>query len=144
MSKNTTKYTEESIHDFLNHFVKDEQKREDSEALIAIMEELSGSQAKMWGSTIIGFGQYTYTYASGHSGEAPLISFSPRKSAFSLYIYTGQEEHSFLLEGLGKFKMGKSCIYIQKPEDIHSEQLKKLMAATILFYQTNYKTSSLL
>lgn len=140
MAKNKTNYTEEKVEHFLDHFVHNEQKRKDSEQLIEIMEELTGLKAKMWGSSIIGFGNYSYTYASGHSGEAPLMGFSPRKTAISLYIFTGIEEHKFILEDLGKFKMGKACIYINKLEDININALKKIMNYTLHFLKTTYTT----
>jgi hypothetical protein len=70
-----------------------------------------------------------------------LVGFSPRKAAISLYVYTGAKEHEYLLEGLGKFKMGKACIYIKKLSDINQDVLKKLMKATIDFLQAKYKNS---
>lgn len=77
----------------------------------------------MGGPSIIGFGAYHYTYESGHEGDAPLPGFSPRKAAISLYVFTGLKEHEYLLKDLGKFKMGKACIYIKKLSDIDIKSL---------------------
>lgn len=96
MAENKTQFTDENVLDFINT-VEDIQKREDSLELINLMEKATGEKAKMYGPTIVGFGKYQYKYASGHSGEAPLLGFSPRKAAISLYVYTGAEEHKYLL-----------------------------------------------
>ncbi|WP_432713586.1 DUF1801 domain-containing protein [Pedobacter sp.] len=92
----------------------------------------------MWGPSIIGFSSYHYKYASGHEGIAPLIGFSPRKAAISLYVFTGLEEHQQLLTRLGKFKMGKACVYINKLSDISEEKLSMLMSATIKYLKERY------
>jgi len=95
--KNKTTETEVNVTDFIHDFVDDEQKKADSFKLIKHMTNWSGSEPKMWGPTIIGFGKYSYTYESGHSGEAPLIGFSPRKTKFSLYVFTPLEKHEEML-----------------------------------------------
>ncbi|MFZ7105058.1 MAG: DUF1801 domain-containing protein, partial [Bacteroidota bacterium] len=92
----------------------------------------------MWGPSIIGFGSYHYKYASGHEGDAPIIGFSPRKAAISLYVYTGLEEHEHLLEGLGKYKIGKVCIYVNKLSDIDRQKLIRLMKESIRYIKTKY------
>ncbi|MGE8424199.1 MAG: DUF1801 domain-containing protein, partial [Sphingobacterium siyangense] len=122
MAKNKTAYTEASVQDFIKT-VDDPQKQIDSATLIQLMEATTGEPAKMYGPTIIGFGNYHYTYESGHEGYAPLIGFSPRKSAISLYVFTGADEHRHLVDQLGKFKIGKACIYINKLSDINIEIL---------------------
>lgn len=131
MAKNKTTETDTDVLTFIDAFVTTAQKKEDSYALMALMEKISGHKAKMWGPSIIGFGSYHYKYASGHEGDAPLIGFSPRKAAISLYVYSGLEEDKYLLEGLGKFKMGKACIYVNKLADIDEKQLIRLMRASI-------------
>ena len=88
MAKNKTSETEVSVTDFIHSFVNDEQKKTDSFQLIELMQQWSGFEPKMWGSTIIGFGSYHYKYASGHQGDCPLIAFSPRKAAFTLYVFS--------------------------------------------------------
>lgn len=137
MAKNKTAPTSLSVTDFINA-VDDEQKRKDSFDLVALMRSISGNEPKMWGPSIIGFGSYHYRYASGHEGDAPLIGFSPRKAAISLYVFTGLDQHQHLLTSLGKFKMGKACIYVKKLSDIDQSQLKALMKETIAYLQSKY------
>jgi hypothetical protein len=97
------------------------------------MKAWSGFEPKMWGPTIIGFDSYHYRYASGHEGDAPIIGFSPRKAEFSLYVYSPTEESKALLGDLGKFKMGKMCIYVKRLSDINVETLKKLSEISIAY-----------
>lgn len=137
MAKNKTDFTNESVIDFIEN-VENEQKRKDSYALIQLMENSSGEPARMWGPSIVGFGKYHYRYKSGHEGTAPILGFSPRKSAISLYVFTGLDKHEHLLEGLGKFTKGKACIYIKKLADIDEVVLKKLMKETIDYMSTKY------
>lgn len=137
-AKTKTKSTDEHVLTFINDFADTEQKKEDSIELIRLMQEASGFEPRMWGPTIVGFGNYHYKYASGHEGDAPLLGFSPRKAAISLYVFTGLEEHQHLLDKLGKFKMGKACIYVKKLSDIDLEELKKLMQASIKFLNEKY------
>ena len=134
--ENKTKVTEIQVSDFINSFVDDKQKREDSLQLIELMKKWSGFEPKMWGPTIIGFGSYHYKYASGHEGDCLLIGFSPRKKAFSLYVYTPQQNNIELLNKLGKFKMGKACIYINKLLDIDLDVLEVLCKSTIHFHRS--------
>lgn len=131
--KNKTTETEIDVQDFVNSYVANEQKKADSFRLIGLMKQWSGFEPKMWGSTIIGFGSYHYKYASGHEGDAPLIGFSPRKAEFSLYVYSLTEENKNLLRDLGKFTMGKACIYVKKLDDINMETLEKICKATIAY-----------
>lgn len=138
MAQNKTTQTEVNVREFIEGFAGTEQKKQDSYALLQLMQEVSGHKPKMWGPSIIGFGSYHYKYKTGHEGDAPLIGFSPRKSAISLYVFMGMDEHLHLLEGLGKFTMGKACIYVKKLEDIDVGHLKKLMNETIQFLKTNY------
>lgn len=139
MAKNKTAETGSSVTDFINA-VENVQQRSDSITLIDLMREASGEEPKMWGPSIIGFGNYHYKYDSGHEGDAPLIGFSPRKAATSLYVYTGLDDHQYLLAELGKFKIGKACIYIKKLSDINASALAKLMLETITFLKSKYNT----
>lgn len=141
MIKNKTIQTTADVSEFINAFTHTEQKKNDSYALLKLMEEVSGHKPKMWGPSIIGFGSYHYKYASGHEGDAPLLGFSPRKTAISLYVYTAEEEHKYLLDELGKFKIGKACIYINKLTDISEDKLKKMMQITIGYLQDRYRIS---
>jgi hypothetical protein len=117
-----------------------EQKRSDSHALVKLMRDFTGFEPKMWGTSIIGFGMYHYkSDKSSQEGDWPLVGFSPRKAAISLYVYTAAKEHEHLLEGLGRYKMGKACIYIKKLSDINQDALRKIMKATIDHLQSKYK-----
>ncbi|MBB6498342.1 DUF1801 domain-containing protein [Pedobacter cryoconitis] len=126
MAKNKTTETTLNVNDFIDQLT-DPVKKEDSSKLIAIMKNQTGFEAKLWGSSIIGFGSYHYKYESGHEGDAPLIGFSPRSSAISLYLACGFKEREDLLKQLGKYKTGKSCIYIKRLSDIDSVVLTKMI-----------------
>jgi hypothetical protein len=130
MAKNKTTETDSSVTDFINA-VEDTAKRNDSFELVKIMQEESGFEPKMWGLGIIGFGSYHYKYDSGHEGDAPLVAFSPRKAAISLYCYTTTENKEELLSKLGKHKASKGCIYIKKLTDIDTEILRKMILLSI-------------
>ena len=130
-TKNKTTETEVSVQDFINSYVENDLKKSDSFQLVELMSEWSGFEAKMWGPTIIGFGSYKYKYPSGHQGSAPLIGFSPRKAELSLYVYSPTEENERLLDSLGKFKMGKACIYFKKLKDINIEILEKMIVNSL-------------
>lgn len=130
MAKNKTTETNSSVTDFINA-VEDTAKRNDSFELVKIMQEESGFEPKMWGPGIIGFGSYHYKYDSGHEGDAPLVAFSPRKAAISLYCYTTTENKEELLSKLGKHKASKGCIYIKKLTDIDTEILRKMILLLI-------------
>lgn len=140
MAEIKTKQTDADVIAFINEFADTEQKKMDSFELLKIMQDFTGFEPKMWGPTIIGFGSYHYKSSrSKQEGDWPLVGFSPRKAAISLYVYTGMPEHEYLLKDLGKFKMGKACIYIKKLSDINIEVMKKIMQETITFLTTRYK-----
>lgn len=139
MAELKTKQTNEDVIEFINNFANNEQKRQDSLELLKIMEEFTGYAPKMWGPTMIGFGQYHYkSDRSKQEGDWPLVGFSPRKAAISLYVYSGMPEHEHLLKDLGKFKMGKACIYVNKLSDINIDVMKNIMRTTIDFLQERY------
>lgn len=132
MSELKTKEHDGDVIEFIQHFSDSEQKKQDSMALLKFMSDLTGYEAKMWGPSIIGFGKYHYrSERSKQEGDWPLVGFSPRKAAISLYVYSGMPEHEYLLANLGKFTMGKACIYVKKLSDIDLEVLKTLILATI-------------
>lgn len=139
MAKNKTTETTASAADFINSYVEDEQKKADSFQLIELMQQWSGFEPKMWGPTIVGFGSYHYKYASGHEGDMPLIGFSPRKAAFSLYVFSPAPDNNHLLNDLGKFKIAKACIYIKKLSDINIPALEKLCRATIAYLHEHHE-----
>ncbi len=139
MAKTKTTHTGVDVIDFINSFVINEQMKADSFRLIELMVEWTGFEPKMWGPTIIGFGNYHYKYASGHEGDAPIIGFSPRKAAFSLYVYSQTEKSKKLLTELGKFKMGKVCIYVKKLADINISTLHKLCNDSIAYINKHHE-----
>lgn len=138
MAKNKTTATEVSVADFINAFADTDQKKADSFRLVELMKEWSGCEPRMWGPTIIGFGSYNYKYASGHEGDAPVIGFSPRKAEFSLYVYSTTDDCKRLLDTLGKYKMGKACIYIKKLSDINISTLEALCKASIAYVKAHH------
>lgn len=138
MAKNKTQTTDADVFEFIETFAATDQKKADSLALIELMRNVSGLEPKMYGPSIVGFGNYHYKYDSGHEGDAPLIGFSPRKAAISLYVFTGLDKHEYLLENLGKFKMGKACIYANKLSDINQDALVNLMKETIQYLKIKY------
>ncbi len=91
------------------------------------MEELTGEEAVMWGTSIVGFGSYHYKYESGREGDMPLVSFSPRKQSMTVYIMPGLDEYEAMLAELGKHKIGKSCLYINKLADVDENMLRRLI-----------------
>jgi len=105
--------------------------------LIEVLRKLTGLEPKMWGPTIIGFGSYHYKYESGHEGDSPILGFSPRKAETSLYIHSQTPKSKDLLSKLGKFRLGKVCIYIKRLSDIDLEVLLELAIDTILYIQEN-------
>ena len=138
-SKNKTTETAVDVYDFIKEYVDDEQKKKDSFEFIELMKKWSGFEPKMWGPTMIGFGSYHYKYASRHEGDAMLIGFSPRKKEFSLYVYSPCSESKQLLDKLGKFKMGKACIYFKKLADLNIDVLERLCKSTIDFLNKTYQ-----
>lgn len=138
---NKTTETAINVVDFINSYVDNEEKKADSLELIKLMKKWSGHDPKMWGSTIIGFGSYFYKYESGHEGEAPLLGFSPRKAQFSIYIYAPTKENEVLIKSLGKYKMGKACIYIKKLTDVDLSIMEKMSKSTIAFLKAKYKVA---
>lgn len=139
MAANKTTETEVDVFEFINSYVDQEQKRTDSLKLIQLMSKWTGFEPKMWGPTIIGFGSYHYKYDSGHEGDAPILGFSPRKAQFSLYVYSKTEKSDKLLNKLGKFKMGKACIYLKKLEDIDISVLEQLCIETIAYLNEHHE-----
>lgn len=125
MAKNKTTETNENVAAYLQK-IPDEKRRQDCTEIVKLMCRLTKLEAKMWGAAIVGFGSYHYKYESGHEGDAPLIGLASRANAITLYLGTfkGREE---LLKQFGKHKTGKSCIYIQKLDDIDIDVLGKMI-----------------
>jgi hypothetical protein len=127
MAELKTKKTDESVERFLNQ-VDDDKKRHDSFKIKELMQEVTGEPPKMWGSSIVGFGDYHYQYESGRAGDWFLVGFSPRKRNLTLYIMAGFDRYEDLLSKLGKYKTGKACLYINKLEDVDQQVLRELVA----------------
>lgn len=141
MAKIKTTYTGQDVIDFVDSYVDNEQKKADSFRLIELMQEWSKSEPKMWGPSIIGFGNYHYKYASGHEGDAPVLGFSPRKAALTFYVYSDTERSKLVLADLGKFKMSKACIYVKKLSDINLSVLKELCIESIKYISEHHECS---
>lgn len=125
-----TKPTAENVQAFLNS-LPDESRRQDCYTVLELMRKITGDEPRMWGDSIIGFGDRHYKYASGHEGDTFMTGFSPRKQNLTLYFSTYLENHSDLLKQLGKFKTGKGCLYIKRLEDVNLEKLEELIARTV-------------
>lgn len=139
MAEIKTKQHDASVNDFIMSFAETEQKQQDSFELLQLMQDFTGFEPKMWGSSIIGFGMYHYkSERSRQEGDWFLVGFSPRKAAISLYVYSGAPGQEDLLKELGKFKMGKGCIYVKKLSDINQDVLKEMMNTTIDFLPKKY------
>jgi hypothetical protein len=139
MAELKTKQHDGDVFEFIDTFANSEQKKADSIELVNIMQRLTGYEPKMWGASMIGFGSYHYkSERSKQEGDWPLVAFSPRKAAISLYVFTGNPEHEYLLKDLGEYKIGKACIYIKRLSDISLEALERLILATIAFLKNKY------
>lgn len=128
MSENKTKATAQPVEDFL-HQVDPDRRRADAIALDRIFREVTCFAPRMWGPSIVGYGAYHYKYDSGREGDFLATGFSPRKANLTVYIMPGYADFSEILARLGKHKLGKSCLYINKLADVDEEVLKELIRA---------------
>jgi len=140
MYEQKTKETDNDVIEFIEN-VENPEKRADAYTLLDIFKEATGFEAEMWCPSIIGFGSYHYVYKTGHEDDAPLAGFSPRKAKTSLYFAPGDNERDVLLAKLGKQTSGKSCVYINKVDDIETNVLKELITQSVTFLQTQYPES---
>ena len=129
---NKTQPTDASVAAFVAGLA-DERQRADSERLIALMSKVTGEPATMWGPSIIGFGSYHYRYASGREGDTPLVGFSPRKTALTLYASAGEDERADLLARLGPHTLGKSCVYVKRLSAVDEQVLADLVRAGVAY-----------
>ncbi len=132
-----TKATGASVSAFLRA-VTDERRRKDCQTVLEMMKQATGEAPKMWGASIVGFGQYRYEYASGRTGEWPITGFSPRKNELSIYIMPGFEGARGLMAKLGKHKTGKSCLYVKRLEDVDQGVLRRLIEASVREMRKRY------
>ena len=122
-----TKKTRDSVPAFLAQ-LDDEEARRDCKTLVGLMEEATGAKARMWGSSIVGFGDYLYrSPATGREVDWFRMGFSPRKAALTLYLLGGLHKHAELLKKLGKHKTGQGCLYIKRLDDVDRTVLKQLI-----------------
>lgn len=128
MSQNKTQPTSLPVKLFLDGIVEEE-KRADSWRLYKLMERLTGAKGQMWGTSIVGFGEFHYKYKTGREGDWFITGFSPRKNALTLYLMCDISHISF--DGLGKHKTGKGCLYIKKLKDINFDILEKIVKTCI-------------
>ncbi|RZK48758.1 MAG: DUF1801 domain-containing protein [Pedobacter sp.] len=139
MAEIKTKVHDGDVNSFIESFADTDQKKSDSYELLKIMSEASGFPPKMWGPSIIGFGMYHYkSERSKQEGDWMMVGFSPRKAAISLYVYTGAPGQDVHLDKLGKYKMGKGCIYAKKLADIDELTLRELIRSSVKYLQEKW------
>jgi hypothetical protein len=130
MAELKTKRTGQSVESFLNA-IEDENKRQDSWTILETMKQATQAEARMWGDSIVGFGDYRYKYESGRENDWFLVGFSPRKQNLTLYFVGGCSQFGDLLPRLGKYKAGNACLYINKAADIDLSILQQLIRTAI-------------
>ncbi|GAB4251141.1 MAG: hypothetical protein Kow0027_14910 [Saprospiraceae bacterium] len=134
---NKTQPHDGSVEDFLNS-VEDEQKRKDAWQVLNMMKEITGYEPVLWGPSIVGFGTYHYKYESGREGDFMRTGFSPRKTALTVYIMPGFGRYEELMAKLGKYKTGKSCLYIKRLSDVDLGVLRELIAESVAYMDEKY------
>lgn len=139
MAELKTRPTRVSVTEFLAG-IDDRQQRADAKKVAAMMRRATGKRAKMWGASIVGYGSYHYKYASGRDGDFMITGFSPRKQALTVYIMPGFSSFKKLMEKLGKYKTGKSCLYIKRLSDIDENVLEKLITESVRHMRKRYET----
>lgn len=130
MAELKTRVNQADVTKFINS-VADERQRADCIALVEVMRSVTKQEPKMWGAGMVGFGSYHYVYASGHEGDWFWTGFAPRKGEITIHIMAGFDAFPDLMKQLGKYKIGKSCLYVKKLEDVHMPTLKKLIRESV-------------
>ena len=138
MAKNKTTQNASPVEDFINA-VDNEQKRRDSWDMIALMKKITGAEPRMWGSSLVGFGSYHYKYESGREGDSFLTGFSPRKTAFTVYIMPGFSECADLMAQLGSYKTGKSCLYVKNLDVVDRGILEQIINKSVEDMRERYE-----
>ena len=141
MAELKTKPTGKSVAGFLAG-IKDRHRRRDCQTILQIMRSVTGARPKMWGTGMVGFGSYRYTYASGREGDWPLTGFSPRKQNLTVYIMTGFRGHDRLMQRLGKHKTGSSCLYLDSLDDVDKTALRMLIRKSVSMIKKRYGRTS--
>ena len=137
MAKMKTTPTQASVDAYINA-VEDAQKRADCRAVAAMMAEVTGAPAQMWGPSIVGFGSYHYRYASGREGDFMETGFAARKRAITLYIMAGFSEYGDLLAKLGKHDTGKSCLYVKRLADVDQAVLREMVERSVVWIRARH------
>lgn len=137
MTENKTKETDASVEAYLNE-VQDEEKRRDCETVLQLMKEVTGTEPKMWGGGMVGFGSYHYKYPSGREGDWFLTGFAPRKRDLTIYVTAGFDRYEALMSELGKFKIGKSCLFVKRLSDVDLTVLRKLISESVNHMKQTY------
>lgn len=130
MAELKTKETDASVAAFVEA-IQDDRRRADARAILDLMQEVTGEPATMWGESIVGFGRYHYKYESGREGDWFLTGFSPRKQNLTLYIMAGFDQYDDLMDRLGKYRTGKSCLYVKSLDQIDQTVLRELVARSV-------------
>ena len=124
-----TKKTRQSVSRFIDD-IEDEARREDCRRVLELMKKATGAEPKMWGASVVGFGDYHYKYDSGRENDWFVTGFSPRKQNLTLYFMTGLDRYASLLRRLGKHKTGKGCLYIRNLDDVDIGVLRELVTSS--------------
>lgn len=135
-----TQENKASVKQFIDG-LENSSRKKDCLTVRKMMQEITGKRAKMWGSSIVGFGSYHYKYASGREGDYFVTGFSLRKQNFTIYIMPGYTNYSHLLDKIGKYKMGKSCLYVKSLDDIDLDVLRTLITESVNEMKALYKTN---
>ena len=137
MAENKTKPSKASVAQFINA-IENDRRRADAKKVAAMMRKATGKRAKLWGSSIVGFGSYHYKYDSGREGDWALVGFSPRKQNLVVYIMPGFDSFPELMKKLGKYKTGKSCLYINRLDDVNEDVLQQLIERSVKVMRKRY------
>lgn len=140
MAELKTKVNQASVKAFIDD-IADAEKRAFAKKVIKMMRTATGNAPKMWGKSIVGFGKYTYTYATGRSGDWMRVGFSPRAAAMTLYIMPGFELQAAQLKRLGKCSTGKSCLYVKRESDIDLAVLQEMIEHAVKVMAQRYGTA---
>lgn len=137
MAENKTRQNDKSVKAFIDS-IADENKRKDCRAIMKMMQEITHKPPKMWGDSIVGFGSYHYKYDSGREGDYFITGVSPRKQNVTVYIMPGFTHYESLMKNLGKYKTGKSCLYLKKLDDVNLKVLKELIRKSVDHMKKSY------
>ena len=137
MAEMKTKATAVDVQAFVEN-IEDEGQRRDAQEILRMMKRITGEKPAMWGESIVGFGRYHSRYDSGREGDWFLTGFSPRKRDLTLYIMAGFDRWDELMERLGKYRIGKSCLYIRRLEDVDAKVLAELIEASVDHMKRTY------